>query len=191
MSSPNLNALCTEYLNKPYTKAFFAASKSYLGFCEQLVKTAPNPDVLKQFHPLLIELYYCGSKLEPVPGQYPKEWQEFHEPDMVYESLLKHLVQCFGNDYRFFYLSDPQSALHDTHCLWPDEHLADIYLSLNDSFKRIETLATPHEIHVGLTFLKRGFDTQWGPDCAVLLSNLHHPEFSFKLPPSNLPFLQN
>ena len=192
MKPSNLSPELQAYLNNSSTQSFIQTAKSYLTFCEQLVKTAPNPDILKEFHPLLVELYYCGSKLEPVPGQYPKEWQEFHEPDLVYEALLKYLIQCFGDDYRFFYLTDPESALHDTHCLWPDEHLADIYLSLNDSLKRIETIATPNEIHTGLAFLKRGYDEQWGPDCAILLSTLHRRKLSFKLPPpSNFPFIPN
>lgn len=173
MDSSSHNSELKKYLAKPSTQTFIIAAKAFSGFCDQVVKNQPNATVLNEFIPCLFELYYCGSKLKPVPDPITGEWQEMNEPDLAYEALPKHLLLCFGKDFRFFYLANPQSPLHATPNLWRDEVLADIFLLLRNSFKHAETIVAASEIHTGLAFLKRGFDEQCGTNCAILISALH------------------
>lgn len=176
MENASLSSEIIDYLNKPSTHAFFTATKSYLAFCEQLIKGSPNSEVLKDFQPLLSELYYRGSKLESVPGDFPKEWQELDpKNDGVYEELINYLGASIDSKLKCQFIIQPLTTKQQSHGFFIDEHLAGIYLQLHDDLYRIEKLATPLEIHAGLHLMKRGFSEFWGMECAILLSALHNP----------------
>ncbi|MCU0361474.1 MAG: DUF5063 domain-containing protein [Bacteroidia bacterium] len=164
------------YLNLSSTQAFIAAAKSYLTFCEQIITTPANFNILKDFQPHLADLYFYGSKLEPVPGPFPMEWQELDpKNDGAYDALLSFLGSSVGSQLRCHFILQPLSTDQQSHSFFVDEHLADIYLQLHDDIYRIEKLATPEEIYAGLHLMKRGFDEYWGLDCSILLSALHNP----------------
>lgn len=165
-----------KYLNSSSTQFFFKAAKSYITFCEQLVNSKPNPNILKDFQPLLSELYYRGTRLEVVPGEFPKEWQELDpKNDGVYESLISYLGNSIDPGLKCQFIIQPLTTQQESHRFFVDEHLAGIYLKLHDDLFRIEKLARPEEIHAGLHLMKRGFDEFWGMECVILLSALHNP----------------
>jgi len=154
-----------------------AAAESYLTFCDELIKTTPNFQLLEQIKPRLQELHTLGSELEEVPGGEPKSWEEIGTyNDGFYNPLLLYLEKSLSSDLMCFSYIKPYALQQVDRQFFVTELFSDIYLRFRDSLYRIQTLATTNEIHVGFYLLKRSFDEDWGPEAIILLQAINSPK---------------
>jgi hypothetical protein len=176
MSGKNLPSPLKVYLNLPSTISFLNAAKSYLTFCEELIKTPPDFQFLEHIKGRLEELVTLGSNLEEVPCGEPKSWSEIGTyNDGFFNPLVLYLEKSISSDLMCFSYQKPYTLKQLDRQFFVTELFSDMYLYFQDNLYRIQTLATSKEIHAGLYNLKRSFNEDWGPEATILLEALNTP----------------
>jgi len=160
-----------DYLAQENTQAFIKSAKSYIAFCEKLVKEPPSPLVLSKIQPFISDIFLRAFSLERIFLEWPEEFQELGpEHDGVYQELVQFFKKSIGSDTRCVMVLKPYQVDQSYSSFFVNELFTDLYLCLNDILYRIEVIATPTEIQAALCFLWNEIANSWGPECASLIA---------------------
>jgi hypothetical protein len=161
------------YLNLKSTQDFLNTARSYIAFCDSLVSTVPSLEVLYHLRPFISEIYLKAEKMENIVNDWPSEFKEISTGnDARYIELVRFLNESIGSETTCNLENKLGLFEEKGKSFFVNELFTDLYSSFKDILFRIESLASPTEIQVGLKYIQHGFRSSWGPECAsYLLAN--------------------